>query len=303
MFKPTGIYPAMTTPFTESGEINEKVLRAIVDFNINKGLHGLFPVSSSGDFACMTLEQMMECMTIVAHQANKRVPVIPGISSTSLEVSVRLAHKAKEVGCDAVLACPPYYYKMSPASMAKYYETLANEIQIPLIIYNIPVFAPPIPYEVVTLLADHKNIIGMKDSSGNIVDFMHFKKAAPRFSWLTGREEGLTAALAVGADGCMTAMANIFPELMVGIYNACRADDFEKARYLQQYTLPIISACFGVPFPVPFRIAMEARGFKMGPHKQIMCESELRMVQKITPVVHEIVNQVVTVIKQEKLDE
>lgn len=302
MFKPTGIYPAMTTPFRDDGEINENVLRDIVDFNIEKGLHGLFPVSSSGDFACMTVDQMIECMTIVADQANKRVPVIPGISSTSLEVSVKLAQKAKEVGCAAVLACPPYFYKMSPASMAKYYEILANEIDLPLIIYNMPLFAPPIPYEVVKLLADNKNIIGMKDSSGNIVDFMHFKEAAPRFSLLTGREEGLTAALAIGADGCMTAMANIFPELMVGIWNACRTGDFEKARYLQKYTLPIISSCFGLPFPVAFRIAMEARGFKMGPHKQIMCESELKMVQKLTPIVHDIVAEVLKIIKQENLD-
>lgn len=302
MFKPTGIYPAMTTPFRDDGEINENVLRNIVDFNIEKGLHGLFPVSSSGDFACMTVDQMIECMTIVADQANKRVPVIPGISSTSLEVSVKLAQKAKEVGCTAVLACPPYFYKMSPASMAKYYEILANEIDLPLIIYNMPLFAPPIPYEVVKLLADNKNIIGMKDSSGNIVDFMHFKEAAPRFSLLTGREEGLTAALAIGADGCMTAMANIFPELMVGIWNACRTGDFEKARYLQKYTLPIISSCFGLPFPVAFRIAMEARGFKMGPHKQIMCESELKMVQKLTPIVRDLVAEVIKIIKQENLN-
>lgn len=303
MFKPYGIYSAMTTPYKDNGEINEKVLRDIVELNIAKGLHGLFPVSSSGEFACMTLEQMIECMSIVTDQAKNRAAVVAGISSTSFSNSVLLAQKAKELGCDAVVACPPYYYKVSATSLAEYFATLADAIELPLILYNMPACAPAIPYETVQLLAGHSNIVGMKDSSGNIVDFMHFKAAAPRFSWFTGREEGLTSALVIGADGCMTAMSNIFPELMVGIWKACRAGDYQKASYLQHYTLPIISACFGVPFPVPFRIAMEARGFKMGPHKLMLSQADQAKVREVTPLVCDLVGQILTVIKQEKLDQ
>jgi len=278
MFQPQGVYVAMLTPFGEDGSINEEILRCMVDFQIERGVDGLFPVSSVGEIVHMTQEERVRLMEIVVDQSAGRVPVTPGVGTSHPAHSIFLAQRAKELGCSAVVIAPPHFYKISDEMVEKYYETIADAVDIPIILYNIPLFTQPLHYDVVKRLSRRPNIVGMKDSSGSMVDLIHFmdkvRLVGEKLTFLTGREDAFFPALMLGAKGCMTAMSGILPEVMVGIYRAWKAGDYDKARELQFSVLLLIRACFSLPFPLGFKIALEVRGFPMGPPKQPLSEAE-----------------------------
>ena len=157
-------------------------------------------------------------------------------------------------------------------------ESIADAVDIPVILYNIPLFTQPLSYDVVKRLARRDNVVGMKDSSGNMVDFLHFmdkiRIIGEDLNIMTGREETLFPCLMVGGSGCMTATSGILPEIMIGIYEAWKAGDYDKARELQFSVLLAVRAMFSLPFPLGFKIAMEMRGFDMGPPKQPLSDAE-----------------------------
>ena len=278
MFKPEGIYVAMLTPFAADGAVDEAQLRKMVEFLIQAGVHGLFPVSSVGEFIHLTREEKIRMMEIVADQNRGRVRVTPGVGSSHPAESIQLAEKAKALGCDGVVIAPPYYYPLSQQMVEKYYETIIDAVEIPVILYNIPLFTQPLGYDVVERLSRRGTVVAMKDSSGSMVDFMHFmdkvRTAKGELNFLTGREETLWACLMVGGKGCMTATAGILPEIMVGIYDAWREGRHDRARELQFSILPAVRAMFALPFPVGFKLALETRGFRMGPPKQPLSSAE-----------------------------
>jgi len=278
MFKPEGIYVAMLTPFTADGAINDEELRRIVEFQITVGVHGLFPISSVGEFIHLSREEKFRMMEIIMDQNHGRVRVTPGVGSSLPAESIILARKAKELGCDGVVVAPPYFFQLSQENIEKYFETIADAIDIPIVLYNIPLFTQPLSYDVVKRLARRDNVVGMKDSSGSMVDFLHFmdkvRIIGEDINILTGREETLFPCLMVGGKGCMTATSGILPEIMIGIYEACKAGDYEKARELQFSILVAVRAMFSLPFPLGFKVALEMRGFVMGPPKQPLSDAE-----------------------------
>ena len=300
MFRPEGIYVAMLTPFTEDGVINEEELRRIVEFQIISGVQGLFPISSVGEFIHMSREDKIRMMEIIVEQNRGRVRVCPGVGSSLPAEAIILAHKAKELGCDGVVVAPPYYYQLSQENIEKYFETIADAVDIPIILYNIPLFTQPLSYDVVKRLARRDNVVGMKDSSGSMVDFMHFMDKiqiiGEDIHMLTGREETLFPCLMVGGKGCMTATSGILPEIMTGIYEAWKTGDYEKAKELQFSVLLPIRAMFSLPFPLGFKFAMEMRGFAMGPPKQPLSDAErfkfntmkARIEKILTPILKEL---------------
>jgi 4-hydroxy-tetrahydrodipicolinate synthase len=278
MFKPEGVYVAMMTPFAD-GTIHEAVVRKMVDFVIEKGVHGIFPISSVGEFIHLSFEEKVSLMRIVHDQARGRVAVTPGIASSRPKECIRLAQKAKEIGCDAVVVAPPYYYPISQENMERHFEVVCDAIDLPVILYNIPLFSTPIGYDVVKRLSRRKNVVGMKDSSGSMVDLMHYMDSirliGEELSILIGREEILFPSLMVGAKGCMTGTAGIVPEAMVGIYRAWKEGDYDRARSLQGSVLELIRTLFSTPFPMGFKAALEARGFEMGPPQQPLSEGDM----------------------------
>jgi 4-hydroxy-tetrahydrodipicolinate synthase len=269
MFRPEGIYPALLTPFGEDQRVNEEELRKLLDFCIDRGLDGIFPISSVGEGIHMDFAEKCRCMRIVVDQVNGRVPVTPGVVASAPAECVRLARYAAEIGCEAVVITPPYFYKPGGAMVERFFETIIEGSDIPVILYNIPLFTSPLDYDMVKRLVRYPNVVGMKDSSGSMVDFMHFMDkiaiAGEDISMLTGREETLLSCLLMGAKGCMTATAGIFPEIMVGIYKAWQQGDLEKALQLQKLILVVIRTMFAAPFPIGFKLALELRGIKMGP--------------------------------------
>jgi N-acetylneuraminate lyase/4-hydroxy-tetrahydrodipicolinate synthase len=260
MYKPEGIYVAMLTPFSDDGSINEDELRRIVEFLIQSGVHGLFPISSVGEFIHLSREEKIRMMEITVDQNRGRVRITPGVGSSHPAESILLAKKAKELGADGVVVAPPYFFQLSQENIEKYFETISDAVDLPMILYNIPLFTQPLSYDVVKRLSRRQNIIGMKDSSGSMVDFLHFmdkvQSVGEDFSILTGREE------------------TMFPCLMIGIYEAWQKGDYVRAKELQFSILPAVRAMFSLPFPLGFKVALEIRGFNMGPPKQPLSDTD-----------------------------
>jgi 4-hydroxy-tetrahydrodipicolinate synthase len=278
MYKPEGVYVAMLTSFSEDGSINEGETRRIVDFLCDAGVDGLFPVSSVGEYIHMSREERIRLTEIVVDQNRGRVKVTPGVGSTNPTEAIYLAEKAKEMGCDGVVVAPPYFFPLSQEMIEKYFETILDGVDIPLILYNIPLFTQPVSYDVVKRLSRHKNLVGVKDSSGSMVDFLHFldkiRLGGGDTNLLTGREETFLACLMMGGKGCMTASSGILPEILVGIYREWQKGDIDEARKLQFSLLLVVRAMFALPFPVGFKVALETRGFKMGPPRQPLSNAE-----------------------------
>jgi len=285
IFKPEGVFVAMLTPFDKEGHIHETEVRKMVDFQIENGVNGLFPVSSAGEYIHLTREEKVTLMEIVHDQAKGRVPVTPGVGSTCPAESIFLAKKAREMGCRAVVIPPPHFYPLPQTMIAQYFETVIDAVDIPVILYNIPLFTQPLSYDTVKGLSRKANVVAMKDSSGSMVDFLHFMDSVRleevEMNFLTGREETLLPCLMMGGKGCMTATAGILPEVMVEIYQCFLSGDYDKARALQFSLLPIIRAMFSMPFPVGFKTIMEMRGFHMGPNKQPLSGEDASRLKKL----------------------
>lgn len=279
MFKPEGVYVAMLTPFSDDGSINEAELRRVVDFLAGSGVHGLFPLGSVGESIHLSHEEKLRMIEIVVDQNRGRVQITPGVGSTYPGDAIMLAREAGKLGCEGVVVAPPYFFPLSQDMVEKYYETIADAVDVPIILYNIPLFSEPLRYDVVERLSRRQNVVGMKDSSGSMVDFLHFmdktQHADSNFHLLTGREETLLPCLMMGAKGCVTGTSGILPEIMVGIFQAWKEGEYDKARVLQTSILPLIRAMFAPPFPLGFKMALELRGFNMGPPKQPLADAEI----------------------------
>ncbi len=300
MFKPEGIYVAMLTPFKEDGRIHEEEMRRMVDFQIDHGVNGLFPVSSVGEYIHMTREEKVALMEMVYDQTKGRVAVTPGVGSSHPGESIFLAEKAREIGCDAVVVAPPYFFPLSQDMIERYFETIIDAVDIPVILYNIPLFTQPLSYDVVKRLARRPNVVAMKDSSGSMVDFLHFmdeiRLGEGEMNFLTGREETLLSCLMMGGKGCMTATSGILPEVMVDIYRSFLSGDYETARKHQFSILLAVRSMFALPFPLGFKVAMEMRGFDMGPPKQPLSDADqiqfktmkVRIQEVLQPIIEQL---------------
>lgn len=288
MYKPEGVYVAMLTPYDAKGEIDELSLRRTAEFAIQQGVDGLFPNSTVGEFVQMTFEEKVRVMEIVVDQAKGRVPVTPGAADTHAAGSIKLAQEAKRLGCEAVVITTPWYLPASQEMIERHFESVTEAVDIPIILYNIPMCTAPISYDVVKRLSRLKNIVGMKDSSGSMADNVHFMDkvrlagTTDKFNFLVGREETFFPALMGGAKGSMTASAGIIPEVIVGIYRAYKEKNYEKAYELQYSFLQLLRAMNAAPFPIAFKAAMEVRGFSMGIQRAVLSDAEkynLRLVR------------------------
>ncbi|KJS21542.1 MAG: hypothetical protein VR72_09940 [Clostridiaceae bacterium BRH_c20a] len=296
IYKPEGVFPAMMTPFDAHGNINEPVLRKLVNWLIEEGVNGLFPLGSVGEFIHLSFEQKVQIMKTVVNEARGRVPVLPSATESNAKKSIMLAKKAKELGCKGVVIAPTYYYPVSQEMMEEHFEQVAQAVSdLPIILYNIPLFGTPISYDVVKRLSRIENVVAMKDSSGSMVDLLHFmdkvRLIGENINILVGREEMLYSGLMVGAKGTMSATVGIVPEAMINIYKCWQQGDFRKANEIQFSILLLVRAMFALPFPLGFKIALELRGFVMGEPQQPLSDAEQYNYLKVKSRIEKIMKQ------------
>jgi 4-hydroxy-tetrahydrodipicolinate synthase len=245
-----GIIPPLITPLLLQDKLDHAGLERLIEHLISGGVHGLFILGTTGEGPSLSYPLRYEITERVCDQVNKRLPVLVGITDTSLSESVKLAEKAESLKADAVVAAPPYYFTNNQSELTDYFHVLADHSPLPLFLYNMPSHTKVnIAAETVEKLSGHENIIGLKDSSGNLVYFqkvVRLMEDQPGFSLLVGPEELLMQSVISGAHGGVNGGANMFPKLYVKMYEAALSENVDVMKRLQKIIMKISSTIYSV---------------------------------------------------------
>ena len=274
-----GIYTPNIVPLEANGQINEPELRRYVDWLIEKGVHGLYPNGSTGEFTRFTVEERRRIIKIVCEQAAGRVPVLAGAAESDVRETIAACELYHEYGARAVAIVSPIYYKLCPESVYAYFREIALNSPIDVTLYNIPMFASPIDLPTIRRLAEFERIVGIKDSSGDVPFMMRMitaiRPVRPDFTFLTGWEAVLVPMLILGVNGGTNATSGVVPELTRKIYDLTRAGQIEEAVRLQYRMLELFDAMlYSADFPEGFRAAVEMRGFDVGPSRMPQTDNQ-----------------------------
>ena len=270
MKKLEGIVAPMATPLTRNDRIDTKVTRTLVNFLIDGGIDGLFPLGTSGEFALFDRQERKAMVETVVDEANGRVPVLAGVSDPSLENVLAFAKDAEDAGADAIVATSPYYYSTSEDGLFDHFETIARKGGLPLIVYNIPewthLFVPP---TVVQRLAEKKLIVGMKYTEYNLLNLLRFLKTAGKHvAIFTGSDAMTFTNLEFGGSGAVIGVANVAPKLASAVFDEFKRGNLDAARRAQWKLLPIIEAIGVGRFPAGLKEAMSMIGMPVGAVKR-----------------------------------
>ncbi|MCM2474044.1 4-hydroxy-tetrahydrodipicolinate synthase [Rhizobium sp. CG5] len=245
-----GSIPALVTPFTEAGAVDEAVFAAHVEWQITEGSTGLVPVGTTGESPTLSHAEHKRVVELCVETAAGRVPVIAGAGSNNTREAIELAQHAEKAGADAVLVVTPYYNKPTQKGLYAHYAAIAEAITLPIIIYNIP------PRSVVDMsvstMADlartYKNIVGVKDSTGSVERVSEQRAACGTdFIQLSGEDAGALGHAAHGGRGCISVTANVAPRLCAEFQGLLRKGDFAGALAYQDRLLPLHKAIFMEP--------------------------------------------------------
>ncbi|NWK56181.1 dihydrodipicolinate synthase family protein [Verrucomicrobiaceae bacterium N1E253] len=265
-----GIYVPNITPYHPDGTLNEGELRNIVSWLIDKGVSGIFPNGSLGEFIRLSFEERKKVISIIADEVDGRVPILAGAAEPNTDLVLEMCHHCADLGCRAVSITGPYYFKPSQESIEAYFQDLAERSPIDIVVYNIPTLASEISVPVLTRLAlNYPRIVGTKDSSADMCRFLHvmnaIKPTRPDFSVMVGWEELLVPTMMMGGDGGTVSTAGVAPEVMMKIYHDCVAGNWEQAKDYQYKLLELFQTMLTAKnFPTGFRLGYEARGFTPG---------------------------------------
>ncbi len=268
MFK--GSIVAIVTPFRD-GIIDEKKLRALIEFQIKNGTSGIVPCGTTGESATLSFEEHDKVIEITIQQVNKRIPVIAGTGSNSTEEAIMLTKHAAKWGADASLQVSPYYNRPTQKGLYEHFKAVADSVEIPIMLYNIAsrTGVNIEPETIAKLSNDCKNIAAVKEASGNLEQMARVKLLSrDKFDLLSG-DDGLTLpVLSIGGTGVVSVVANIVPKDVAALVKEFEKGNIEKARQIYYKLLPLIKAMFIETNPIPVKTAMGLLG---------MCEPDLRL--------------------------
>ncbi|MFC3478540.1 4-hydroxy-tetrahydrodipicolinate synthase [Halobacterium litoreum] len=258
-----GVYPAMTTPLTADGSIDFDRLRDDARRLVDRGVDGLVPVGTTGESATLTHDEHVEVVEAVADAAGDDVPIIAGAGSNSTHEAVGLAARSVDAGADALLLISPYYNKPEPAGMEAHYREIADRVDAPQIVYNVPSrTGRNIAVDTAVSLASHENVVGYKAASGDVgrVSEVIERTRDEEFSVLSG-DDGLTLPiLSVGGRGAISVTANVEPERVSDLVWAALEGDDETARERHHELADLNRALFAETNPIPVKAAQELSG-------------------------------------------
>ena len=259
MFK--GALTALVTPFKD-GSIDEEALRGHIERQIEGGIDGLVPCGTTGESATLTHEEHRRVIEIAVETAKGRVPVIAGTGSNSTAESVMLTGFAKEAGADAALIITPSYNKPSQEGLFQHYRTVAESVDLPILLYNVPSrTAVNMSPETTARLSKIGSIIGIKEATGNLEQVSEtLRLAREGFILLSGDDSATLPILSVGGHGVISATANLVPGDMAGMCSAFEEGRIKEARELHERLLPLCMAMFIETNPVPVKTALSMMG-------------------------------------------
>ncbi|MDI3342076.1 MAG: dihydrodipicolinate synthase family protein [Sphaerobacter sp.] len=264
-----GVYAAMATPLTPELQVDTAGVRRLVTSLLDAGIDGLSILGSTGECNGLPRPQRQALLAAVMEAAEGRGTIFTGAAGTVVDDIVADLKAADGSGAAGALVPPPFYFPLNTPAVIDYFLHVAEASPIPILLYNIPKLTKvPIAVEAVARLAEHPNIIGIKDSSGDFGYFTAVVRAVaehPDFTVLTGSDALLASSLFAGGDGIIGATVNVVPEAEAGIYKAMRAGDIATAHALQRLVAEVTDACRIGVFPAAYKAALALKGL-CGPH-------------------------------------
>jgi 4-hydroxy-tetrahydrodipicolinate synthase len=267
-FIPKGVLPAMITPLKSDGSINEKALCKLINYLIDGGVHGIFAIGTTGEFYAITNEEYRAILEITKEEVAGRVPVYAGANHITTRGSIALAQIAEDVGVDALSVLTPMFITPNQEQIYQHFATIAANTSLPIILYNNkPKTYVDITPATVARLADIDNIVGIKDSTGDMTNTCEYIRLTrgKKFYVMMGRDTLIYAALCYGATGAVAACANVAPRICADIYDKYLEGDLPGSLDAQ-YRLAPLRIAFGIgTFPAVIKEGLELQGIEAGP--------------------------------------
>ncbi|MDO8662275.1 MAG: 4-hydroxy-tetrahydrodipicolinate synthase [Candidatus Omnitrophota bacterium] len=281
MFK--GSITAIVTPF-KNGKVDEKKLGELIEFQIKNGTSGIVPCGTTGESATLSFQEHERVIEITIAQAAKRVPVIAGTGSNSTEEAIILTKHAASAGANASLQVSPYYNRPTQQGLYEHFKAVAQSVNIPIILYNIAArTGVNIEPETIARLAnDCKNIVGVKEASGNLEQMSRVKALCPKNFALISGDDGLTLpVLSIGGVGIISVVANIVPRDVADLVSVFEKGDIKAAQTLHYKLLPLVKAMFIETNPIPVKTAMGLLGMSEADLRLPMCSMLPENLEKL----------------------
>lgn len=257
-----GCGPAIVTPFTSSGEVDVAALKRLIDFQIKGGIDFIVPCGTTGESVTLSLEESLLVVDTIVQKTEKKIPIIAGAGGYNTDHVIRTAREMQQVGADAILSVAPYYNKPTQEGLYQHFKAIAESIEIPIVLYNIPsrtginIFP-----ETVLRLAEIDNIIAIKEATGNIKQMTQQAMIYPdEFIMLSGDDANTLPLIALGGRGVISVAANEIPDQMRKLTHLCLEGEFESARNLQKTLYPLLRANFLETNPIPVKAALTMMG-------------------------------------------
>jgi len=266
-FAPRGIIPAMVTPFDSDEQLNENALAMLVERLITDGVHGVFVLGSQGEYYALTADEKRRAIEVPVAAARGRVPVYAGTGANTTRDAVRLTQMAESAGADAVSVITPSFITPSQDELYEHYRAVAACTRLPVLLYSNPArTGVNLSVRLAARLAELDNVVGIKDSSGDLTTTASFINETPEsFRVLAGRDTLVFATLLYGGAGAVAASGNVAARQLVRIYDACMAGDMEGARQAQAELAPLRAAFSLGTFPAVIKEALLMAGLDAGP--------------------------------------
>ena len=269
----SGVCTALITPFLD-GEIDYKALKKLIEFQIDCGIDALLINGTTGESATLSEKEKQELIAFAVREVGERVPIIAGTGSNSTKKSVELSQFAFDVGADAILVVTPYYNKASHEGLINHYEAIANAVDMPIILYNVPSrTGVNIPLSVYDKLANHKNIVAIKEANPDVSAMAKlFSQSGDKLDIYSGNDDLILPTLSLGGKGVISVLSNILPKETSEICKLWFEGEIDQARALQFRLLPLISAIFSEVNPLPITALMAKEGFCQEEYRLPLCK-------------------------------
>ncbi|MDF1577206.1 MAG: 4-hydroxy-tetrahydrodipicolinate synthase [Desulfobulbales bacterium] len=282
-----GAFVAIVTPFTDA-KLDEQELIDLIEFQIAGGTHGIVPCGTTGESATMSHEEHHRVVELTIKTVNGRVPVVAGSGSNSTSESIALTRHAREAGADGALVITPYYNKPSQEGLYRHFKAVAEAVDIPIILYNVPsrTGVNMLP-ATVARCARIPNIVGIKEATGDLNQVSEVIRLCPDgFTVLSGDDFTALATVAIGGKGVISVTSNVAPADMAKMMEAALADDMVKARELHYKLFPLIQAMFIDTNPVPAKTTLALMGKIKGANPRMpICEMSAETFEKMKQVI------------------
>jgi 4-hydroxy-tetrahydrodipicolinate synthase len=286
----TGVGTALVTPFTASGDLDERAVRRLGRRQIDAGIHFLVPCGTTGENPTLTDAERIRVVELLVDEAAGRVPVLAGAGGYNTREVIQLAVEMQHPGAAGLLSVTPYYNKPTQEGLYRHYAAIAESTPLPIIVYNVP-GRTGVNVEPSTLarLADLPNIVGVKEASGNISQMCDVLRVVPDdFIVLSGDDAITVPLMAIGGRGVISVASNQIPAEMVEMVEAAERGDFARARAVHARILPLMQINFVEANPVPVKAAMSAMGLLEEVYRLPMCSPKAESHDKILKVLKDL---------------